>query len=150
MTFIYKRVFPVLWFGFLGLFLAIGLLKGDLASGVVPLFVAPGLMALVGFVVIKRLVWDLADEVHDGGDFLLIKKGGEEHRVPLGDIVNVSAATMMNPPRISLRLAGMTAAGSLGSEVVFSPEKPLSLNPFARNAVAEDLIARVARSRHPD
>ena len=31
----------------------------------------PCFMAVVGFVLFKKLLWDLVDEVHDGGDYLL-------------------------------------------------------------------------------
>jgi hypothetical protein len=105
---------------------------------------APVLMLVVLIVVMKKLVWDLADEVLDGGDYLVVKKGRIEERVPLSNIMNVSATTMVNPPRIELRLV---EPGRLGERIAFSPVKNASLNPFARNAVAEDLIVRVDRAR---
>ncbi len=101
-------------------------------------------MAVVGFVVMKKLVWDLADEVYDGGDFLLVKNRGEEDRVLLSNIMNVSVSTNMNPPRITLRLV---APGRFGDEVSFSPASSFTLNPFARNQIAEDLIVRVDKAR---
>ena len=106
--------------------------------------VAPILALVIGFVVMRKLVWDLADEVLDGGDYLVVKKGRIEERVPLSNIMNVSATTMVNPPRIELRLVD---PGRLGDRIAFSPVKNATLNPFARNAVAEDLIVRVDRAR---
>ena len=102
------------------------------------------LVLLFLFFVYPRLVLALADEVYDGGDYLLVKRGRLEDRIPLSDIMNVSVSTLVNPPRITLRLAKRSR---FGDEVVFSPPKPLTLNPFARNAVADNLIARVDAAR---
>jgi hypothetical protein len=94
--------------------------------------------------VMRKLVWDLVDEVYDCGDFLLVRNAGKEDRVALSNIMNLSAATMTNPPRVTLRLS---TAGKFGNEIVFSPIKPISLNPFARNRIFEDLIVRVDQAR---
>jgi hypothetical protein len=106
--------------------------------------IAPLLMLAIGYFVMRNLVWDLADQVLDGGDYLVVKKGRIEERVPLSNIMNVSATTLVNPPRIELRLA---EPNRLGERIVFSPARNRSLNPFARNAIAEDLIVRVDRAR---
>jgi len=92
----------------------------------------------------RKLVWDLVDEVYDGGDYLLVRNGGKEDRVALSNIMNVSASTMTNPPRVTLRLS---TPGRFGDEIVFSPIKPITLNLFARNKIADDLIVRVDRAR---
>ena len=58
----YKYGFPAIWFGFLGVFVVTGI-----ASGVprqAPMFlIAPCVMAVFGFVLFKRMVWVLVDEV---------------------------------------------------------------------------------------
>ena len=95
----------------------------------------------------KKIVWDLVDEVYDGGDFLVVRNRGREHHIPLTDIMNVSSSTFVSPPRITLKLTGASASGPLGSDVAFSPDKPFSLDPFAKDPVAEDLIVRVDRAR---
>jgi hypothetical protein len=64
--------------------------------------------------------------------------------VPLANIMNVSATTMMNPPRITLKLI---RPGRFGDEIVFSPIRPFRLNPFARNPIGEDLIRRTYEAR---
>ncbi len=104
----------------------------------------PVMVLTVGIIVFRMLVWDLADEVRDGGDYLLVRRGRIEERVPLTNIMNVSASVMVNPPRIELRLL---EPNRFGNRIVFSPAKNGSLNPFARNAVAEDLIVRVDQAR---
>jgi hypothetical protein len=142
-----KKVLPVFWFGMLGLFLFVPLLTGNSLGNillVLPLVILPLALAGIGFFVMKNLVWDLADEVKDGGDYLLVRRGSEEERVELADIVNVSASVLVNPPRITLRLSH---AGRFGDEIAFSPKTPMRLNPFARNDVADDLIVRVDHAR---
>ena len=73
-----------------------------------------------------------------------MRKGDEEDMVPLSNVMNVSASTVTNPPRITLRLV---TPGKFGDEVTFSPMKDFTLNPFARNPIAEDLIRRVDQAR---
>jgi hypothetical protein len=104
-------------------------------------------MAVFGYFLTRKFVWDLADEVFDAGDHLVVRNRGREHQLPLADIMNVSSLMAMNPPRITLRLAESSANGPLGAEVAFSPEKRYTLNPFAKSEVAEDLIMRFDRAR---
>ncbi len=141
--FVMKRIFPLLWFGFLACFMVAAVLSGAYKQDL-GFMVMPCLMAVFGFFIMKKLVWDLVDEVYDGGDFLLVKNRGEEDRVLLSNIMNVSVSTNMNPPRITLRLV---VPGRFGGEVSFSPASSFTLNPFARNPIAEDLIVRVDQAR---
>lgn len=108
------------------------------------LFAFPMAMAVLGFFFMRRLVWDLADEVYDCGDSLLVKNRGEEERIFLSNIMNVSASTQMNPPRITLRLV---SPSRFGKEVSFCPITKFTLNPFAKDQVSEDLILRVDQAR---
>ncbi|MGH8106673.1 MAG: hypothetical protein ACREO2_10160, partial [Arenimonas sp.] len=71
-------------------------------------------------------------------------KGGVEDQIPLQDIMNVSMSMGTNPQRLSLRLRKV---GKLGNEVAFLPVRNFSFNPFAKNAIAEDLIVRVDCAR---
>lgn len=102
------------------------------------------LMGLTVFLILRKFVWDLADEVYDCGDHLLVRRRGKEEIVTLSNVMNVNAVTYMNPPRITLRLV---QPGKFGSEISFSPVGQAMLNPFAKNPVAEDLIVRVDRAR---
>src|SRR5665213_1264584 len=77
MTRFYKYVFPVLWFGFLAAFLTIPIATGAIAKAPF-LLLAPLIMAIFGFFIFKRLIWNLADLVQDGGDFLMVKYRGYE------------------------------------------------------------------------
>lgn len=142
-TFFSKKVLPFVWFGFLALFMVGALASGSFRKDpIIP--VIPCALAILGFFVMRKLVWDLVDEVYDCGDFLVIKNRGEEESVALSNIMNVSASPNMNPPRITLRLV---ERGKFGTEIAFSPVHGMTLNPFARNKVAEDLIVRVDRAR---
>jgi len=142
-TFYYKRVFPVFWFGFIAVFVAVTLMSGAIAQSVMFLIV-PAFLTIVGYIVMKKLVWDLADEVYDCGDALLVRNRGAEQRVVLSNVMNVGASTFTNPPRVTLRLVN---AGKWGREISFIPVIRFTLNPFAKYPVAEDLIVRVDRAR---
>lgn len=143
MTLVYKYVFPLFWFGFLAIFVVTWIVQGTLAKE--PIFlIFPCLMVVVGAFAFRRLVWDLADVVLDGGDYLLVRNRGSEERISLSNIMNVSSSSLVNPPRITLRLINQ---GSMGPEIAFSPLRPFTFNLFARNAVADDLITRVHNAR---
>jgi hypothetical protein len=100
--------------------------------------------AVFGFYFIRNLICNPLDEVQDGGDYLLVRKGSDQERIPLGNVMNVNASTYMNPPRITLRLL---KAGRFGAEVSFLPVTGLRINRFAKNPVAEDLIVRAYEAR---
>ena len=142
-TWFHKRVFPILWFGIIGVVLVVALISGAYEKAPVAL-IAPVVMAIFGFFLMKKLVFDLVDEVYDGGDHLVVRNGGKEERIPLSNIMNLNASTLVNPPRITLRLVNR---GRFGNEVAFSPIVPFTLNPFKRNQVADDLMVRVDKAR---
>ena len=139
----YKRAFPALWFGILGFAVATMLGSGALREQPA-ILLAPILMAAFGFFVFRKLVWNLADEVFDCGEYLVVRKGSREERIHLSNVMNVSATAMMNPPQITLRLV---TPGGFGDEISFSPRLRFSLNPFARSKVADDLMVRAHRAR---
>jgi hypothetical protein len=146
MTYYHKRIFPLFWFGFLGLFILVGIysetLKGKISP--VPLFIIPIIMAVFGYFLFKKIIFDLVDEVYDGGDFLLIKNKQREDRIKFSNIRNVSYTTFMNPQRITISLRESSA---FGKEVSFSPQLRLTLNFFQKDPLIEDLINRVENAR---
>jgi hypothetical protein len=144
MTFFAKRISPVIWFGVILAFIVVSLVtqawKQDPMFIVMPLAMIP-----IGIFVFQRLIWPLADEVRDGGAFLVVRKGGVEERVPLVSIVNVDLSQVTNPRRLTLRLR---TPGKFGDEIVFLPKQSIvQVNPFARNKIAELLIKRVDAAR---
>jgi hypothetical protein len=62
----------------------------------------------------------------------------------LSNIMNVSSSTFMNPPRVTLKLV---RPSKFGREIAFSPASKFTLNPFAKNEIAEDLMDRAYRAR---
>ena len=142
-TFFHKRVFPFIWFGFLGVFLCVGLFTNASQNGPGIIFlVVPMGMAVFGYFIMKKLVWDLIDEVYDEGTSLLFRNGDKEVRVRLKDIKNVSYSTMTNPPRVTVSIRHKTV---FGDELTFSP--PVSWVPFKKNADIERLIDRIDDTR---
>jgi len=139
-----KIVFPIFWFGFLVFFLVTGLLSGSGKKDPM-FFVIPLLMMIFGYVFMRKLVWDLVDEVEDHGDYLIVKFKRQTEVIQLKDIINVSVATFQNPPRITLRLR---SSGKFGNEIAFSPKSTFSINLFRKNEIAEDLIIRIDRLRN--
>jgi hypothetical protein len=142
LTIVNKKVFPAFWFGFLAIFVVTSLVTGTSAHDAM-FIVVPAMIALVSYVLMKKLVWDLADEVYDCGDFLLVRNRGDEDRIALASVMNVIPSTFTSPPRITLRLA---SPGKWGTEVAFLPIIRFTANR-ARNAIAEDLMVRVDRAR---
>lgn len=141
-TWISKRGFPALWFGVLGLDLVAGPSFGDPAQDIASRAVSV-VMIVFGYFLFRKFAWDLLDEVYDCGDSLLIRNRGEEDRIEISDIMNVSVSTNMRPQRITLRLI---RPSTFGSEIAFSPYGEFTLNPLAKNGIAEDLIVRVDRA----
>jgi hypothetical protein len=143
-TFLYKRIFPVFWFGLLAVFVAVALIAGpgDQRQSLVFLIV-PIFMAVFGYVIMKKLVFDLVDEVWDDGTSLLIRNGGREDRIALSNIMNVSYSPLINPPRVTLTLR--QPSNDFGTEISFSA--PVRFIPFAKSPLIEDLILRVDAAR---
>lgn len=138
-----KWIFPVLFLAVMLVPIGIGLAVPRNPPPIA-IFLMPLVMIPILFLVLRKFVWDLMDEVYDDGDYLLVKKGDKEDRIPLSNIMNVSATLMVNPPRVTLRLVNPS---KFGKEVSFSPVRPVTLNPFARNTIADDLIERVDKAR---
>ena len=144
-TFFSKRIFPVIWFGILAVFVAGSVMDGAVWRDPMALL-APALMAVMGFLLMRFFVWDLADEVLDYGDHLLVRRGSEEERIALSNVMNVNASLNMNPQRVTLRLV---TPGKFGQNVSFSPSASFSLNPFAKSPIVEELIVRAHQARSP-
>ena len=105
-TFAY-RLLPFLFCGFLWFLLVLLLINGALQK--LPCFLSCRADRLVfGYYSGgRRAVGFLLDEVDDCGDYLLVKKHGEEDTVLLSDIINVNFSTARDgaKARITLTLA---------------------------------------------
>jgi hypothetical protein len=144
MTFFNKRLFPAIWFGFLALFIAVPIFLGQERNSMppIPFLLFPAVMAIVGLFIMKKLVFDLVDEVWEDGDSLVVKNRGQEQRIALGDIKNVSYSPYMNPPRVTLLLRRPTV---FGDQITFAA--PARFIPFATSPLIKDLIDRIDAAR---
>jgi hypothetical protein len=145
-TFFQKRVLPPLLFGVLalGVILPLTLTRGNPNAPPWPVFAAPLAVMVIIYVVLRKLVFDLADEVVDEGDALRVRFGEEEERIPLAQIINVSYSGITNPPRITLTLR---TAGRFGREVTFAPSQGFLSPLFRPNPLVTELIERVDAAR---
>jgi hypothetical protein len=140
-----KRIFPTIWFGFLGVSVVSALIDGRFQDPQrLPFLLVPIIMIVLGFFLMKGFVWDLMDEVHDCGDSLRVRRGGDEETIAFTNIMNVSVTTHVSPPRITLRLVN---PGRFGNEIAFTPPMFLSFNPFTKHPLADELMVRVDRAR---
>lgn len=146
MTGFLKRGLPVLLLGLVAAVVGI-LALGKHATPVpwVVLVSLPVILFTIVAVLLKTLVFDLADEVHDAGDHLVVRKGDITERIPLAQIINLSETVMINPPRVTLTLR---KPGRLGKEIVFSPVAPMLR--FGRNPLVAGLIERVDAARRAE
>ena len=145
-TYFYKRVFPIIWFGFLAFFaLTSGAFTGKSEHFDFMFIVVPVGMMIFGYLLFKKFLFDLVDEAWDAGDYLVFKNKGLEEMVRLENITNVSASKFINPPRVTLTLR---TPSRLGKEITFSPPTPFTLNPFWKSPIVDELIQRVNRARN--
>ena len=145
-TCFYKRIIPLIGWGFPVLAILRWLLGRHSPSFADPVFLLiPVGTAVLTHVFLHALTRDLADEVVESGDSLIVRKAGEEARIALADVVNVDASTLFNPPRITLSLR---TPCRFGAKVVFSPPpNPRLFAPFAPTPTAQARIERVHRAR---
>jgi hypothetical protein len=144
MTLFYKRIFPVIWFGFLAVFFVVALAKAlgaDPISNFLSLIV-PVVMAILGYQIMKRIAFNLVDEVFDLGDALLVRNGGQEERIALADVKNVNYFPYMSPPQVTLSLRRPSV---FGDSIMFCA--PVRLMPLSPSPMIEKLIDRIDAAR---
>jgi len=143
-TFFYKYIFPIIWFGFITVFLIVAVFVPSRSNQglFVPALMVPIFMIAVGYVLMKKLIFDLADEVWEEGDTLVVKKSGQEERIALSDIKNVNYSVMTSPPRVVLSLRRPSV---FGDQVAFCA--PIRFIPFATSPIIDDLIERIDAAR---
>jgi hypothetical protein len=143
-TFYYKRIFPAAWFGFLGIFILIGFIGGAYdKEPKLPLLIVPLALAAFGYFLMKKMVFDLMDEVFDEGScYLLVKNKNTEERIDYQNIKNISYTVMTNPNRVTLSLRNPC---KFGNEVSFSSQ--MSWVPFRENKEILELINKVDKIR---
>ena len=140
MTFFFKRIFPIIWFGSVAIFALFVLLNGpdqDLSALIVPV-----LMAIIGYWFMKKLVFNLVDQVFDVGDALVVRNGDREERIALADIKNVNYSPYINPPQVTLSLRRPTV---FGDTIAFCA--PFRIMPLSSSPIIDRLVDRVDAAR---
>src|SRR5690348_12768393 len=112
MTFYYKRVFPFVMLGVVVLITGAPVAATG-APPPLPMILFPPIFLVFAYFIFKKLIFDLVDEAWDAGDALIIRNKGEEDRIPLSAIMNVSYSPMMNPPRVTLTLRTPSMFGDI-------------------------------------
>jgi hypothetical protein len=146
-TYFYKKIFPFLWFGITGSILLMMIaLSARATPPPLPAFLAPLFMMALGYFIMKKLVFDLVDEVYDAGDRLIVKKDAFEDTLLLTNIINVSHSIAVNPPRLTLTLR---TASRFGKKISFCPKRNWAdIKSFGfQCALADDLITRIDAAR---
>lgn len=109
------------------------------------MLIVPVIMVVIGYILFRKLLFDLADEVWDDGDALVVRNAGVEERVALRNIINIGYSLLTNPERVTLTLRD---AGPLGKDITFMPmRRPFSFQWLARNPIIDELIERVDQAR---
>jgi hypothetical protein len=139
-TWWHKRAFPVFWFGLIGLFTVFWFVPVMRREVPAPTLLIPLVMAVFGYVLMRMLVFDLADEVWLEDDELIVRNRGEEERIAIDNIINVEGSQFQNPEHITLTLREPCR---FGREIVFSP--PRRWWPFGRHPLTRELMERVHR-----
>ena len=142
---LYKWAFPVMWFVILAAFAMVALTVPVFRPiSTRSLFLATAIfMAVLGYLIFRKLMFDLVDEVIDEGDSLVVKNRGNSDRIALSDIRNVSYSALINPARVTLSLRKPSV---FGDEVTFCA--PFCLIPFASHPTINQLIERIDAARH--
>ncbi len=145
-TFFYKRVFPILLLAYAAIFPIVGLVFGLAQQGLMEfLFIvvlAPVFTIVPGYLILNWFIFDLADEVWDDGEELVVRKSDREVRVPLAECINVNYERFVNPSRVTIMLRQST---EIGATVSFIP--PQHMNPFKMPPLVAPLIHRIDAAR---
>jgi len=96
------------------------------------------------FYLARKFTWNLADEVYDCGDSVLVRRGKLEDKIPLRNIVDVMNSGISRPSKVTIYLA---APSILGLKISFLPEDVGSFNPFFKSEVPKNLRDRARLER---
>ncbi|WP_338293078.1 hypothetical protein [Planctobacterium marinum] len=140
MTWFHKRLFPLVWFGFLVFFFVMAPFSTEDTTKRIIFMVAPFPMALFGYFLMKKLIFGLVDEVYRQQDQIICRNGDKEERFNLSDIQSALYYTHSQPAKCVLRLRRNS---NFGREIEFIPK--INGNIFSFNADVEQLVDDVDR-----
>jgi hypothetical protein len=148
MTFAPKRVVPIVQVGLLLFMVAqswsLVFTAYDWSGPLVLALLMTGMSFVVLPILRRRWTWslELVDEVCLDGDFLILRRSGQEDRIPFSDIVNIVPGARGPPTPVTLKLRRPSL---FGSEVMFcAPEAPRSsgLRTLIENLTVKAEVAR--------
>jgi hypothetical protein len=146
-TFFFKYVFPLIWLCIslpgLTAWVAFQTTREAMFQnlGFAALFV------LLPFVVSGLIEWRMVDEVWDGGEFLLFKKGKRQVNIPLKKIESISSSFLVRPAFVTL---GLREAYVFGRSICFIPRDSWGMASFEECRVVIDLKERVSPNQSPN
>jgi hypothetical protein len=117
-TFFAKRVFPTVWFGFVGCFavaMIVSILRGHNSAFAL---IAPVAMLVGGYLICRALVFNLMDEVHLGDGEFVARRGKHEERIPFTTILNISSSANCRPEHVTITIR---EPRQFGYEISFLP-----------------------------
>ncbi|MDN3680314.1 hypothetical protein QWZ04_08245 [Vibrio tapetis subsp. quintayensis] len=138
-----KNTFPVFVLSFFGIAIALGLSGGITKEN------GGGLLVLIGFSIytllsFKRMFWDLADEVLDCGDSLIIRQSGTKTKIMLSDITRVEYHDGYSPERVKVFV---NASNGNKSKFVFCLKGKWQFSLRDKNPLVLEPINRIEQSK---
>lgn len=99
---------------------------------------------MVAFFCVLDMVFssDLADEVQDCGDHLVVSRGEVTERIPLTNLRSVEV-----DPDGEVMTLHFVKSTAFGRKIAFNPVASLRLNPFREHPLVEDLMNRAHAAR---
>jgi hypothetical protein len=138
-----KWIFTAIFLGILAVVCLVAIVDGKLSTQP-SFFVGPTLAAVFVYVLQRVLASDLADEVLDFGEYLVVRHGKRKDRVYLRNLIKVEVSKAINPQRMTLHLVEPSLFGRL---ISFSPVSSKSFNPFGQHQLVEELMSRAQEAR---
>ncbi len=138
MTLWAKTVFPIIWFGFIGLMTLCTIIAMIATQRLIwQVLILPG-MALPVYVFMRWWTFPMLDEVLIEGDHIIVKNNSQKDCFSIANVIDASASWFMNPERVALTLKEPCR---FGRKIVFSPTfRWLSGGP---HPIAAQLMRRV-------
>ena len=142
-TLFYKRVFPWVFMAASALALITAARTATRGGESAAEYLLWAALSVIAYFVVRLIGSELADEVLDGGDHLIVRKDGIVEHIPLAEIEAVKESIWRRqPPQIELVLK---APGKLGRVIAFVPTN-YTLVPLMRSPLTYELRDRVARA----
>lgn len=140
-TWFWKKCFPAVWLGGIGLFTVVWIPVALLQLQGIPTasLLIPVAMLGMGYFAFRTFCFPLADEVWLADRELIVRNAGREDHVAISEIRVVEATVRTNPERITLRLLSPCAFGSV---IEFMPTTRLRF--YSRHPIYYELNEMMA------